>query len=126
MASSAWQSLYALLRTASANAIAAALAPAVWTPTVLGDSGRGFVGAWYAVVPARHPAHRAPLAGLSQLRQLLGLLRDGEPRQQHSRDDQSFQHDDCPQRRSGFGRADNSRLRAISTAVLTASSRSFV
>src|SRR5262249_47564678 len=76
----------------SADAITAALAPADRTPTVLGDSGRRLVGARYAVVAARHPTHRAPLAALPRLRQLLGTLREGERRQQHSRDDQSFQH----------------------------------
>src|SRR5262249_5267500 len=53
---------------ASADAITPALAPAGRTPTVLVDSGRRLVGARYAVVAARHPAHRAPLAGLSRLR----------------------------------------------------------
>src|SRR5262249_61830739 len=52
----------------SADAIAAALAPTGRTPTVLRNSGRHLVGARYAVAAARHPAHRAPLAGLSRLR----------------------------------------------------------
>src|SRR5262245_18880317 len=51
----------------SADAITAALAPAGWTPTLLGNSGRCLVGALHAVVAARRPAHRAPLAGLSGL-----------------------------------------------------------
>src|SRR5262245_64580513 len=46
----------------------AALAPAGRTPTVLGNSGRRLVGARYAIIAARGPAHRAPLAGLSRLR----------------------------------------------------------
>jgi hypothetical protein len=81
----------------STDAITAALSPASRTPTLLGNSGRRLVGARHAVAAARHPAHGTPLAGLSRLRQLLGLLRDGEPWQQHRRDDQSFQHGDCPQ-----------------------------
>src|SRR5215831_7430488 len=52
----------------SADAITAALAPAGRTPTVLGNSGRRLVGARYAIIAARGPAHRAPLAGLSRLR----------------------------------------------------------
>src|SRR5262249_56426233 len=55
-------------RPRSADAITAALAPAGRAPTVLGDSSRRLAGAWYAVVAARHPANRAPLAGLSRLR----------------------------------------------------------
>jgi hypothetical protein len=92
----------------------------------LGNSGWRLVGAGCAVAAARHPAYQAPLAGRSrQLLGLLGLLRDGEPWQQYSRDNQSFQHDDCLQ--SGPARAAHiSRLRAISTALLTASSRSSV
>ena len=41
-------------------------------------------------------------------------------RQQHSRDDQSFQHGDCLQLQHA---SVTTRLRAISIAVLTASSR---
>jgi hypothetical protein len=82
----------------SANAIAAALAPASRAPTLFRDSGWRLVGARHAIAAACHPAHGAPLAGLSRLRELLRLLRDDERRQQHSRDDQDFQHGDCPQR----------------------------
>src|SRR5262249_15615096 len=74
----------------SADAKPAARASAGGAPAVLGNSGRRLVRARYAVAAARHPAHRAPLAGMSRLRQLLGLLRDGEPRQQHRRGDQRF------------------------------------
>src|SRR6516165_10365861 len=106
----------------SADARAAALAPTGRTPTVLRKSGRRLVGARYAVAAARHPAYRAPLTGLSRLRELMGSLREGERRQQHSRDDQSFQHGECPQLGHTFVTT-LARLRAISTAVLTASSR---
>src|SRR5262245_6913284 len=50
---------------ASADAITAALAPAGRTPAVFGNGLRCLVGARYAVAAARHPARRAPLAGLS-------------------------------------------------------------
>jgi len=106
----------------SADAITATLAPAGRTPTIFGDSGWRHVGAGDAVAPARHPALRAPLAGLFRLRQLLGSLGDGERRQQHSRNDQRFQHGECPQLGHTFVTT-LARLRAISTAVLTASSR---
>jgi hypothetical protein len=43
----------------SADAITAALAPPGRTPTVLGNSGWGLVGARYAVAAARHPANWA-------------------------------------------------------------------
>src|SRR5262249_37340892 len=107
------------LHAPSADAIAAALAPAGRTPTVLLEGGWRLVGAGYAIVAARHPAQRAPLAGLSRLRQLLGSLRGGECWQQHSRDDQGFQHDDCSHLGHTFVTT-LARLRAISTAVLTA------
>src|SRR5215470_8432673 len=75
-------------RGTSADAIAAALAPTGRTPTVLRNSGRPLVGARYAVAAARHPAHRAPLAGLSRRQ----LLCEGERRQQHGGDDQCLQY----------------------------------
>src|SRR5262249_29546657 len=72
----------------SADAIAAALAPTGRTPTVLRNSGRPLVGARDAVAAARHPAHRAPLAGLSRRQ----LLCEGERRQPHGGDDQCLQY----------------------------------
>src|SRR6516225_7058579 len=109
----------------SADAITAALAPAGRTPTVLGDSSWCLVGAGDAVAATRHPARRAPLAGLFRLRQLLGPLSEGERRQQHSRNDQSLQHGECLQLGHSFVTT-LARLRAISIAVLTGSSRLFV
>jgi hypothetical protein len=69
---------------------AAALAPARRAPSVFGNGLRRLIGTWDAVVAAGAPAHRAPLAGLSRLRQL--LLREGKRRQQHCGDDQCLHH----------------------------------